>query len=102
MSQVTLKIECSCGHTNARKYSWFDPSIFKTPKDASLTSIFFCEKCVKGQSYKIQYLPNREMKVTEKLVLSTQIKEGNEFYIGGYIDEETEGEEKVEALSEDA
>jgi hypothetical protein len=100
MSNV-IDIKCNhCQQTNTRKYSWIDPKTFKVPKEAFLTSSFFCAYCSKGIAVKIQYLLDNKIKFIKEIDYKSLINEENiPFYIDAHPSEEDESSKEI--LTED-
>jgi hypothetical protein len=76
-----------------------DPSRFTEPAKAMITSAFHCIFCSRGQAMKLQFLPEGEVKLVEKIDFKTLIKDDAPgIYIGG----PTAEDQPIETLSEDA
>lgn len=92
-----LDIKCSsCHQTNTRKYGWINPTQFKNPSAAFLTSTFYCAFCSRGNAVKIRFTPEERLEIEEELDFKTLIKDDPmPFYIGGPSAEEQQASPEV-------
>lgn len=103
--QSKIEITCTtCNKVNDRSYTWINPSHFKTPDAATLTSSFFCKHCQSGIAVKLKFLPEGEIELKERLVFIDVLKvDEMPFYIGGNAtDDDGETDKSPVTLTEDA
>lgn len=97
-----IDIKCKqCNTVNTRRFAWMDPSKFKDPNNALLTSSFHCINCGTGNAVQLKFLPNQEIKFEQEIDFKSLIREDAiPFYIGGPSSDDEHS--SLETLSEDA
>jgi hypothetical protein len=80
-----------------------NPSQFKNPENASITSSFYCAFCGAGNAVKLRFLSDKTIEFIEEINFKSLIKDDPlPFYIGGHSGDEVKSPEilsETDALS---
>lgn len=100
MPNALYQHQCSaCGKNYIRHQSWIEPSSFKNPEEACLTTTFWCPSCDSGQALKLRMLPDLQVEVVTQCDYKTLVSESAPTWFN-HSDEDEENEDSLEDVTE--
>ena len=98
--RCSISLTCEgCGKPEHREYGWIDPTKYKNPNMACITSMYHCIKCQHGNAVQLKFLSEGNIEEIGRLDFTKQI---NYNAIPFYISHRTTETDEDEFLTEDA